>query len=447
VLALAEQASKDPSAEDIQVAVMNLAMAQYLSGDYVGAEESFKRAVKLIQDSGRPLQQRLARAYAGLGSTYHDSERHDLAVKNYEQAVALVRRQEGLLTQQQVPIILKYVDSLTELGRLNDALQAQKYVLRIANRQYGENDVRLAPTYEQFGRWLTRVGAYDPARRMLKHAIDLVENAEGEKSPKLVSLLMDVAACARKQMMDPALMAMTSPDADRPSMFQDPNMPGMMYSPATLWSEGERALLRAVAIAEGRPDPAPAQIADARTQLGDWYQSRGLADKALAQYQQAWTAAARVTQKYQGKPLAEALFGAPVLLQIVPPDSWDKYSQRPRDQIEMRHVAVEFTVTPDGKTQDWKVTDDSGDRKRAEKTVDSLKAARYRPRLDQGHPVIASGVVYTQPWIVLLDGGGENSKPAEGKPAAPDAAKKSAATSSGAAAPPADAKPEGKSTS
>ena len=38
-----------------------------------------RRAIELVQDSGRPLHQRLARAYAGLASTYHEAGRHDLA--------------------------------------------------------------------------------------------------------------------------------------------------------------------------------------------------------------------------------------------------------------------------------------------------------------------------------------------------------------------------------
>ena len=125
---------------------MNLAMTQYLADDYVAAEENYQRAIKLITDSGRPLHQRLARAYAGLATTYHDGERHDLAVKNYEQAVALVRRSEGLLTEQQVPIIVKYIDSLTKLGRYNDALQAQR---DIDWARYGEEFKRLGEVLKQ----------------------------------------------------------------------------------------------------------------------------------------------------------------------------------------------------------------------------------------------------------------------------------------------------------
>jgi len=431
VLKLAEQTSKDPTAEDIQVAVMNLATTQYLAGDYAGAEANYQRAIQLVLDSGRPLHQRLARAYAGLGSTYHDGHRHDLAVKNYDQAVALLRRHEGLLTEQQVPVIEKYIDSLTELGRYADALNAQRYVLRIATRKYGDNDVRLAPTLEQIGRWFTRVGAYDQARRSLKRAIDLIEIAEGDKSPKLVNPLTAIAACARKQMFDPTQQMLATSDTERSAVFQDPATPTLSYTPATLWSEGERALSRAVSVAEERPDPSPAQVADVRTQLGDWYQSRGQSDKALLNYQQAWQAASRVTVKYQGKPLTEALFGEPVLLQIVRPESWDKYSQRPRDEVEVRNVMIECTVTPQGRTEAWKVNDDTGDAKRAERTIDSLKTARYRPRLEKGQPVAATGVVFSQPWIVLLDtapaagSGSSSSKPT----ARPGKSKKSTAAS------------------
>ena len=74
---------------------MNLAMTQYLMGDYVGAEASYSRAIETVKSSGRPLHARLARAYAGLAATYHEGKRHDLAVENFQQAVALTRRHES----------------------------------------------------------------------------------------------------------------------------------------------------------------------------------------------------------------------------------------------------------------------------------------------------------------------------------------------------------------
>jgi tetratricopeptide (TPR) repeat protein len=403
VLELAEANAKTPVDEEVQVALMNLGMTQYLGGDHLGAEATYTRAIEVVQSSGRPLHARLARAYAGLAATYHDTNRHELAVDNFQQAVALTRRQEGLLTETQVPLLEKYIDSLTELGRYSDALQGYRYVLRIATRKHGENSPALAPTLERIGRWYTQIGAYDQARRTLRRAIDLVEAGDGEKSSKLIGPLTALAACNRRQLVDPNQSLATSPDNERATMFHEPGIgqaPGV--SSTALIAEGERALQRAAEIAEGRPDPSPLQVADVRTQLGDWYQSRGLSERALPHYQKAWLAASQVKQQHEGRPVVEALFGQPVLLQIVRPDGWNRYASRNPEEIETRNVVVEFTVNTEGLAEQVKVIDDSGDERRAQKTTEAMETARYRPRLENGTPVATAGVSFTQPWILLL---------------------------------------------
>jgi tetratricopeptide (TPR) repeat protein len=418
VLQLAEAEAKTPVDEEVQVALMNLAMTQYLMGDYVGAEASYARAIETVKSSGRPLHARLARAYAGLAATYHEGKRHDLAVENFQQAVALTRRHEGLLTEVQVPLLEKYIDSLTELGRFPEALQGYKYILRIATRKYGETSPALAPTLERIGRWYTQVGLYDQARRTFRRAIDLVEAGEGQKSPKLIGPLTALAACNRRQLIDPDQELFTVPDAERTTLYHDPGMgPPATVSPQTLVSEGERALLRAAEIAEQRTEPSPVQVADVRTQVGDWYQSRGMAERALPNYQKAWLAASRIAQQHEGKPIVEALFGAPVLLQIVRPEGWDRFAGRPPEQVETRNVVVEFTVNADGFTDQVKVIDDSGDARRAQKTTEALHTARYRPRMENGAPVATTGISFTQPWILLLPTAEEGkSSPSSRKP-------------------------------
>jgi tetratricopeptide (TPR) repeat protein len=404
VLDLAEKDAQAPDAEEVQVAQMNLATTQYLAADYVAAESSYRRAIELVESSGRPLHARLARAYAGLASAYHDSDRHDLAVQNFEQAVGLTRRHEGLLADQQVPLLEKYVDSLTELGRYEDALRGQRYILRIATRKHGGNDVALAPTLENIGRWYAQVGAYDQARRVLKRSIELIEIGDGPNSLKLLSPLSALASCNRKQLLDPTQQLFDKQDPERAAMFHEPGVISPTYSPAILLAEAEKSLLRAVTIAEDRPDPSPFQVADARTQLGDWYQGRGQHERALPNYSTAWLAAVRATdRKVQGKPLTEALFGKPVLLQVVRPDGWRKYAERPPEQIVIKNVLVEFTVNALGAVESARVLDDTGDPKRAEKVIDSLKGtARYRPRMANGEPVATTGVTFSQPWVVLV---------------------------------------------
>jgi tetratricopeptide (TPR) repeat protein len=109
---------------------MNLALAQYFDEDYVGAEDSYLRVIKLIEDSGRRTNARLARAQAGLATTYYAGKRYDLAAARYEQAIALVRREQGLFTEEQLPFLEKYANALTELDRVSDALKVRRYILR-----------------------------------------------------------------------------------------------------------------------------------------------------------------------------------------------------------------------------------------------------------------------------------------------------------------------------
>jgi tetratricopeptide (TPR) repeat protein len=404
VLQLAEAQAATPTAEEVQVALMNLGMAQNLAEDYVGAETTYLRVIKLIESSGRPLHERLARAYAGLASAYHDGNRHDLAVKSFDQAIALKRRHEGLLTSQQVPLVRKYIDSLTELGRYQDALQAQKYLLRIATREFGSTSVKLAPTLEDIGRWYANIGAYDQSRRTLKEAIEIVEAAEGPNSPRLVGPLLALGTCNRLQLLDPAAQPLTTPDEERASMFQ--NSAAVIpsgYSPGMMATEGERALLRAADITDRAAQPSPAQVLNVRTQLGDWYQLRNQPERARPHYLQAWRAAAQLTGKLNGKSYTEAIFGKPVLLHMIRPDRWNRYAERPPTEVEVRNVLVEFTVDVQGRPDAIKVLDDSGDVKRGEKTAWSIKStARYRPRFENGEPVATPGVQLSQPWILLL---------------------------------------------
>jgi tetratricopeptide (TPR) repeat protein len=401
VLTLTEQQAASAFDEDVQVALMNLALAQQMAGDYTAAESSYLRAIENVEKSGRPLTARLARANAGLAVTYHAGKRYDLAVQRFEQAIGLSRRHEGVLNKQQVPLLEKYADSLTQLGRYQDALQAQKYILRVETRGLPEEDPRTAPALERIGRWYAGVGAYDQARRSLKKAIEIVARAEGDRSPALVGPLVALADCNRRQLFDPSKP--TSPESERSTMLHDQGMAPPALAPGMLATEGEKALLIAADIAESRAEPSLVQVADVRTQLGDWYQMRGQIDRALPNYLQAWQTAARVTDQAAGKELTELLFGKPTLLHFVRPEGWNRYAGRKPGEVEFRTVAANLTVDEQGRPQQIRITDDSGDARRASKTLESIRTARYRPRFAEGRPVSTSDVAFAQPWTVPLD--------------------------------------------
>jgi tetratricopeptide (TPR) repeat protein len=388
--------------EELQAALMNLATTQFHAGDHAGAEASYLRVIELIERSGRRLPPRLVRATAGLATTYHAAKRHDLAAERFAQAIALSRRTAGLFDEGQLPLLEKQAESLGALDRMSEALQARRYALRIVEHKYGAGSLRFARELESIGRWYARGGAYDASRQALRRAIGIVEAAEGENSRKLLGPLAAIAENARRRLLDPVQQEQMSGDAERRTLFHDPDtqVPASL-APGMFLAEGQQALERAVQIASTGADPVPDQVADTHTRLGDWLQWRDRDEQALQHYQQAWRAA-RDAQA-DGQPLMAALFGQPVLVHYVLPEAWDRYRKRPATEVELRHVEIELTVTAQGRAQDPAVVGDGGDPRLAEQALRAAATARYRPRMVDGQPVASSGVRFVQPFYVLIE--------------------------------------------
>jgi tetratricopeptide (TPR) repeat protein len=405
VVALTRQMPEADTSE-LAASLMNLAAAQRLAGDYVDAEQSYLQVIELIEDSGRAVGPRLARANAGLASVYYAGKRYDLAVERFEKAVALSRRTEGLFTEAQLPQLEMYADSLTQLGRYEDALLIQKYRIRTVDHLYGERDIRTVPVLESIGRWYARAGAYETGRHMLIEAIDIVEETSGRKAPELIGPLLALAECNRLQMLDPTQSTPNTVSAERMTLFNDPNLSGLSpgYDTRQRAREGEEALERAAHIAETMPERSPAQVVEVETQFGDWFQLRRDTEEAAIHYKRAWQAAGAVEEPET--PLRKQLFDQPVLLQYRPPDIWNRYANRPRDQFEI--ISIEMDLSVDAKGEVTEVAIISGDEreKLAESAERAARRSLFRPRLVDGEPVEASAVRLSQPFTVLVEDSG-----------------------------------------
>ena len=387
--------------EELQVALMNLALAQQRAGDYVAAEAGFQRVIDLIEASGRMTSPRLARAYAGLGVTYHAARRYDLAAASLERAVALNRRAEGLFNEDQLPLLEKLADSLTEIGRVEDALLAYRYSLRVVGRHEGERSLAFARQLESIGRWYTRVRSFEAARVTLRAAADLAESIAGPAGTALVGPLTGIADNARRWLTDPIIRELGSADDQRSSMFHDPVMPAPPgLSPSTIAAEGLKALERAAAIVDAHPDASPALVAGVHSQLGDWHTARQSPERARPSYLRAWQAAGAAPD---GARLQQSLFGAPQLIRYVPPDNWDRYARRPPEEIERLDVELELTVTADGGIRDARAVANGGDERLTNQALRAAETARYRPRLVDGQPADTPGVRFVQPFYVLRE--------------------------------------------
>lgn len=415
---IVEQTEREGPArsDELQVALMNLALAEHRAGEYVAAEAAFLRVIELIEGSGRLTSPRLARAHAGLASTYHAARRYDLAATEFEIAIALNRRNEGLFNEAQLPLLERQVDSLTELGRFDEALRARRYALQVVGRRHGERSVPYARELESLGRWYTRVGSYEASRSTLRKSVELFAALSGPSSTDLVGPLTALGGNARRWLQDPQFIAAAAAGPERGVLFQDTPMPAPpALSPSTVASEGQKALEAAASIAGGNPDASPALAAGVRAQLGDWYIVREQPSKAMPHYRQAWQAAGAAAD---GEALRQSLFGAPQLLEYQAPSNWNRYAQRPPDEVEIRHVELELTVTAQGGVREPRAVGGNDEQRLVAQALRAVQTARYRPRLVAGEPAETTGLSFTQPFYVLRETE-TASPPTESAPPAP----------------------------
>ncbi len=401
VVELTEQVGQADTAE-LQASLMNLATTQRLGEELVGAEESYLRVIELIEADGRPVAPRLARANAGLASVYYAGRRYDLAAERFETAITLGRRTQGLFTEARLPILEMYADTLTELRRYEEALRVQKYRVQTVNHLYGRTDPRTVPTLVSLGRWYARVGAYDESRQTLIEAIGIIEESGGRNAPELVSPLTALAECHRLRMLDPTQSPASPLSVDRLNMFGEPGAE-MAQGPGArqMAGEGEDALERAARIVSSSPDSGPAEIADIETQLGDWFQLRRRPDEAVTHYQRAWEAASRVEGLQ--KPLQAMIFDQPVLLKYQPPPYWNRYQDRPPDEIEIVTVEMQLTIDEAGRVREVTVLEDRNAGRLAESAERAARGALYRPRLVDGKPVGDATVRLAQSFTLLAE--------------------------------------------
>jgi tetratricopeptide (TPR) repeat protein len=394
----------DPAAtpNDLQTALLTLGAAQSLGDDASGAEQTYLEVIGMLEAAGQVTSSRMALATAGLANAYYDGKRYDLAADAYDRAILLNRRNEGLFNEDQLTLLDRRADSLTAIGRYEEALQALGYGMRIADRRFGSEDPRTLARLEALGRWYTRVHAYEAARQALRAAVRIIEKRSGPNSPDLVGPLTGIADSYRRQLLDPEAMR-DSAESERNSMLGDSSSSGMPgRTPGLLASEGERALERAVEIIDRQPKPEAWQVADVRTQMGDWYQTRLQTDRALPHYKLAW-AAAGLAPPVEGKPLRELLFGKPLLLHFPRPSDWDRYAKRPPEEVVARTVEIELTVGADGRVKARKLISNEGGEEMAEETLEAADTARYRPRFVDDNPVETTGVRLTQTYFQPIE--------------------------------------------
>jgi len=364
-----------------------LGNAQLSSGDRVNAEASYREALQITESQGAGTGPAAVDPLRGLGYSLALLERHEEAIPYMERALLIIRRSYGLFDLSQQSLLRQLAASFTRVGRAGDGQKQMLYLQRIGERTYGEHDPRMSPVLCVIGDWYVDVGSFTLARERYRDAVQIVERKLGKNDPALV---LPLRSLARSYLQEVYLVAQGYQPLDPRSQMETAQLEPKGMNPKYLSSDGERALHRALAILDARPDTPPAVLTDTLIQFGDWYQVKHQPEKAMTYYRRA---AALVANGEQGPAeAAMAPLSFPVRIYYPTPPLAIRNRQLSPAQTEEKFVSVEFTVTGTGDVQDAKVVEQNGTQRQASEALEAIRAARYRPKFVNGEPVDTQGV-------------------------------------------------------
>ena len=148
-----------------------LGNAQFGAKDYIAAEKAFVESLQTVEQHAGGASAKLLDPLRGLGYTLAAAGRHNEAVPPLERAVLIDRRSHGLYDIGQQTMLRQLAESLSKLGRADEAERHVMYLLQLAERVYGRRDPRQVPILCFVAGWRADAGDFVGARAIYRHAL------------------------------------------------------------------------------------------------------------------------------------------------------------------------------------------------------------------------------------------------------------------------------------
>lgn len=367
------------------------------------AIEDYGTAVATTETAGGAWDVSLVEQLAALGELQQAQGDHLAALQSLDRAMHVSRINSGLHTTDQIPIVEDMIKSYTTLGQWSDADLYHDYLFYIQQRAYGPTDPRIIPVLEKMGRWNMQafnIGLGEAlgirlstAQLMFNAAARLVEFHFGKDDERFVPYLNNVVQTSYQISRNPQLLNQVDNTEFRTSQELLAQLLNERYStePAG-FSAGEEALREIVTHYEQGDDVS--LLAEALTNLADWYLVYEQRRRAGEVYQIAWNLLAELEG---GEAMREKLFGTVVPIPVIDrqPRRLGRGSSQGegRAALQVDYADLMFTVTRNGSVRSVQVLSDENEDNiiRIGSVSRTMRDLTFRPILEDGVPVTTEG--------------------------------------------------------
>jgi hypothetical protein len=371
-------------------------------------DAQYQRQVDQLENEGGPYADALAEPLTGLGRQYRQRGDMEQAKRLYRRALHVVRVNDGLYSERQMPILRELLDAYRVSGELEELDGRYDYYFRLyGNGRPPYTDVRLRATlaYLRWQREAIRLQLdKDDSRRMLAlyqlntellqavatdASVPLSRHRELALSQLRNLYLLEDRFAATVQNVG---LAPSTPMFAEQWTQEDFKQKRLETIQRDAQSQGARLLQQVIDRTATTGDGT--ELAGLHLELGDWYQWHGSDRLAGQQYQQV----VQLLSQEKQPDLLQQWLGQPVEL----PDNGAFWQSRPdREGGRRVVVSVRYDVSARGRASNLQAdVSDPADKGLASRLKRKLSQIRFRPRWVNG---AAEAVTQVQRNYQLID--------------------------------------------
>lgn len=363
----------------------------------------YEDLIKELETRGGVYDSQLSEVLVGLGGLYQGAGMYQEAVNLFERAYHIARVNSGLYALEQLAILEKLIESNRKLKNWQAVDQNYHNLLWISKRHYGDNSTELLSLIERVGRWHLQARELLDDSEAFAHAlqaeelfswsVDIITADGGPDDLRLINPLYGIALtnyhiATQVSSLDSLRgLGRTHRGSNRARrLLEEQRARDDMIIQSFI--TGREALRQIVEIHATNPILPVSTHAMALTHLADWFLLFNKRNSASETYQQAYN-----LMQSDGMPQKQIdqLFGQPRTLPAI------RFAiTSPEDELPENppYVLASFDVSPSGKARNIQIIesseeDDVSYRRKAKR---SIAATRFRPRYENGQPVLTTGV-------------------------------------------------------
>ncbi len=396
-----------PLTEGVEPSFPTVAEIIISENEVEGAEQlqsinQYNFSIQNLEEDGGAWNGALIETLSGLGNLQQELRNHEAALASFDRAMHISRINNGLHNQNQIPLVNEIIESNLAVGNWEQADLYYDYLFYIQQKTFGVTDPRIIPILEDLGNWNMRafsIGYGDvlglrlsTAQLAFNAAARLIGSHYGRVDERFIPFNMNLAKSAFQVAMHPALIN----EMDRPDILgEQDNLRRLLNESGSAlpmgFRKGELALEQVIAFYEEQENVDVQSLAEAKTNLADWYLIFQRRRDAEDLYLEIWN---MLGEQENGEELQAKFFGTPI--QIPTYDETPRRinlrgSERPdRGQLVADYGDFSFEVSRWGEVRRVELVgeetaENAGQLRRVAR---EMRRIYFRPTLVDGVPVL-----------------------------------------------------------